>query len=69
MATIIELNAGFEFKNNKANKTYTIEKLIGSGGFADVFLVHHTIEKLIGNGGFADAFLVHENKTKQKYSY
>ena len=40
MATIIELNTGFEFKNNKANKTYTIEKLIGSGGFADVFLVH-----------------------------
>jgi serine/threonine protein kinase len=45
MATIIELNAGFEFKNNKANKTYTIEKLIGSGGFADVFLVHENETK------------------------
>lgn len=45
MATIIELNAGFEFKNNKVNKTYTIEKLIGSGGFADAFLVHENKTK------------------------
>lgn len=45
MVTIIELNSGFEFKNNKANKTYTIEKLIGNGGFADVFLVHENKTK------------------------
>jgi len=45
MSYIIELNAGFEFKNKKSNKIYIIEKLIGNGGFADAFLVRENKTK------------------------